>query len=379
MIYDRSKTITILGCGGFIGSHLLDRILAATEYRVYGIDLSSIKIKRHLSNERFTYVNMSVYDNAGVHQYLEESGIILSLVALCNPSLYNTIPLDVIESNFTRPVELVRTCSELDAWLIHFSTCEVYGKTIAGIAGTSASEHYLLSEDRSPMVLGPTAAQRWCYACAKQLLERVIYAYGLSTGLRYTIVRPFNFIGPRMDYIPGIDGEGVPRVLACFMESLLFDKVMKLVDSGTNRRCFTFIDDAVDAIMRILGRPKHAMGHIFNIGNPDNEITIAGLAELMVRLYRELRPEHANRTFQIMEVDSKEFYGDGYEDSDRRVPDITKARKLLDWAPSTSLVDTLRATMNAYIAEYGNHPPPASCRVESQSAVPRSSSQSKAG
>jgi UDP-apiose/xylose synthase len=175
----------------------------------------------------------------------------------------------------------------------------------------------VFSEDTTPLVLGPVRAQRWCYASAKQLLERTLYAYGFEHGLRYTIVRPFNFIGPRMDFVPGVDGEGIPRVLACFMGALMKHEPLKLVDGGRSMRVFTHIDDAVDGVMAILDRPGQAQGQIFNLGNPQNEISIADLAETMIGLYRELRPESAEEEFGIETVSGDEFYGEGYEDCDR--------------------------------------------------------------
>ena len=158
-----------------------------------------------------------------------------------------------------------------------------------------------------------------------------------------------------MDFLPDTCGvEGVPRVLACFMDALLSGKPLKLVDGGENYRSFTYIDDAIDALMAILERPEKAKGRIFNIGNPHNETTIAGLAKLMVRLYGELRPECAVSPARFETVSSAEFYGEGYEDSDRRIPDISRAQSLLGWEPATSLVSALKTTMAYYIREYGS-------------------------
>jgi UDP-apiose/xylose synthase len=348
-------TICILGCGGFIGSHLVERILSRTTWHVYGIDRSSSKITVHCNNPKFTFAKADVGLSDKVGEFIGKSDIVVSLVALCNPSLYNTIPLEVIKSNFTQPMEIVEQCSRLKKWLVHFSTCEVYGTTASHAAQRQFNpETDVFNEDTTPLVLGPVHVQRWTYACAKQLLERAIFAYGFEHRLDYTIVRPFNFIGPRMDFLPGTCGvEGVPRVLACFMDALLSGRPLKLVDGVKNFRAFTYIDDAIDALMAILERPEKAKGRIFNIGNPHNETTIAGLAKLMVRLYNELRPECASSPARIETVSSAEFYGEGYEDSDRRVPDISKARSLLDWEPATSLVSALKTTMAYYIREYG--------------------------
>jgi UDP-apiose/xylose synthase len=350
-----TKTLCILGCGGFIGSHILERILSETDWFVYGIDKNSSKIAALLDNPRLSFVERHIDSADAVEDYLQKSDVVVSLVALCNPSLYNTIPIEVIKSNFVRPLSIVERCSKLGKWLVHFSTCEVYGTTVSHNAGAAFNGVTdIFKEDETPLIMGPVRSQRWSYACAKQLLERFIFAHGFENRLPYTIIRPFNFIGPRMDFLPGIDGEGVPRVIACFMDALLSNKPLKLVDGGTNRRTFTYIDDAVDAVMAVLARPQRAIGHIFNIGNPANETTIAELAAAMIDLYKKIRPDAAGCSFTMENVGSRDFYGEGYEDSDRRIPDIAKARRLLSWTPKIPLEKALRQTISSYIREYGN-------------------------
>lgn len=360
---DSPRSLTILGCGGFIGSHLLSRILSTTDLEVYGLDLQSTKIEHLLHHPNFTFVQLDVYETERVREYVEKTDAVISLVALCNPSLYNTVPLAVIEANFVRPYDIVKMCAEMDKWLIHYSTSEIYGRTIGSFlpegCRTDDPSQYVINDDATPMLLGPISAQRWSYACAKQLLERTIYAFGFEKGLRFSVVRPFNFIGPRMDYIPGLDGEGVPRVLACFMEALLHHRPLQLVDGGMNQRCFTYIDDAVDATMRILARPEQSVGQAFNVGNPGNEVSMKELAELMIDLYKEVRPEVAECEFETTSVSSEAFYGKGYEDSDRRMPDISKAIDLLGWNPVTSLRDALKVTIQWYVDQYGSS---AACR-----------------
>jgi UDP-apiose/xylose synthase len=351
------RTLCILGCGGFIGSHLIDRILSSKAYRVIGMDLSSTKISRHLSDNNFTFVKSDIYHTKKLKEYIEESDTIISLAALCNPSLYNTTPLRVIENNFTQPLRVAGLCATLKKRLIHFSTCEVYGRTLSSYGGKNGGlRSELFNEDDSPFVLGPVRAQRWTYACAKQLHERVIYANGLENGLAYTIVRPFNFIGPRMDFIPGVDGEGLPRVIACFMEALLFDKPLKLVDGGKNKRCFTYIDDAINAIMAIIREPEKTRGEIFNVGNPGNECSIRELAFRMKDIYCAITGKNVKDCGKIINVSSERFYGKGYEDSNRRVPDISKAKKLLKWSPTVGLDEALTKTILAYILDYGHLP-----------------------
>lgn len=351
------QTICVLGCAGFIGSHLLTRLLAQENFAVIGIDRETGKISHLTQNPRFKFFNDDIQNQSQTEWCIQRSDVVISLSAICNPAIYNKKPVQVIESNFLHPYMVAQLCARHKKWLIQFSTSEVYGKTISSFVNKSADAAELdqvLSEDKTPFVLGPVAAQRWSYACAKQLLERAVYALGFEQGLAFTIVRPFNFIGARMDYIPGVDGEGVPRVLACFMEALLKRRPLKLVDGGVNRRVFTYIDDAIDAIMAILTHAGAAKGRIFNIGNPANEATIADLAVRMIAQFKQLNPASATHHYALETVSAAAFYGEGYEDSDRRVPDILNAQKFLEWSPRTNLHDTLRLTMDAYIKQYGS-------------------------
>ena len=347
------QTLCILGCGGFIGSHLLDRLLTDPGYRIIGIDTAYAKIKRHLDNPALSFVQLDIDNTEQVRRHVERSDAVVLLAALCMPSLYNTVPIRIIENDFIRPYAIASMCAEMGKWLIHFSTCEVYGRTLASYSKNPAqrdAEPFL--EDATPLLMGPISAQRWTYACAKQLLERAIVAYHFEQGLDYTIIRPFNFIGPRMDFIPGIDGEGVPRVVACFMEALFSGKPLKLVDGGKNRRSFTYIDDAIEAIMAIISNPDKSKGQIFNIGNPKSEVTIEELAIRMKRLFESLRAP--KKPIETVTVASRDFYGEGYEDCDRRIPDITKAKTLLGWEPKISLEESLLRTMKGFINDYGN-------------------------
>lgn len=196
------------------------------------------------------------------------------------------------------------------------------------------------------MHFGPIEKQRWSYACAKQLIERLIYAEGAENGLEFTIVRPFNWIGPRMDFIPGIDGpsEGVPRVLACFSNNLLRHEPLKLVDGGHSQRTFIYIKDAIEAVSLMIENPARANGHIFNVGNPNNEVTVKQLAEMMTQVYSKVSGETPLET-PTVDVSSKEFYGEGYDDSDKRIPDMTIINRQLGWNPKTSLWDLLESTL----------------------------------
>ncbi|THU58944.1 hypothetical protein C4D60_Mb03t19810 [Musa balbisiana] len=390
----KPMTICLIGAGGFIGSHLCEKLMAETPHTVLAVDVYNDKIKHLLDppppppadgaqqarnpwDGRIEFHRLNIKHDSRLEGLIKMSDVTINLAAICTPADYNTRPLDTIYSNFIDALPVVRYCSENNKRLIHFSTCEVYGKTLgsylpkdhplrkvhsSGIHSicledvvtlsltncmiVKESEFYVLKEDASPCIFGSVEKQRWSYACAKQLIERLIYAEGAENGLEYTIVRPFNWIGPRMDFIPGIDGpsEGVPRVLACFSNNLLRREPLKLVDGGQSQRTFVYIKDAIEAVHLMIENPARANGHIFNVGNPNNEVTIKQLAEIMVQVYSKVSGEPPLEAATI-DVSSKQFYGEGYDDSDKRIPDMTIINKQLGWNPKTSLWDLLDSTL----------------------------------
>jgi UDP-apiose/xylose synthase len=288
---------------------------------------------------------------------ISEADVVINLAATCNPSQYNKNPVQVIRSNFVDAYKLVDLCAEQKKWLVHFSTSEVYGRTLSSYL---RKDNYLdpslfeLDEENTPLIMGPVNRQRWTYACAKQLLERYIVAHHTENMLDFTIVRPLNFFGPRMDFMPGIDGEGVPRVLARFMEALLKGRPLKLVNGGLARRTIMAIEDGIEAVLAILTRPEVSRGQIFNIGNRDNEVTIAELANHMRRLFAQISGRPTDSLPQIIEVTGESFYGPGYEDCDRRMPKVNKAYSLLGWKPKIRLEEILRRSIAYYAEEYGS-------------------------
>jgi len=357
-----TKTVCIVGVAGFIGSHLLEKIIRERTWNVIGIDMvSPHKIQQLLGAEKKWAARFEFHQMNIVTMPLEMKGLIarsdcvVNLAAICNPSEYIKQPVNTINSNFTDAQDCIKYCVELDKHLVHFSTCEVYGRTLASYGlSKDDPQNWLLDEETTPMIMGPVSAQRWCYACAKQLVERLIYAHGTENNLKFTIVRPYNWIGPRMDYIPGVDGkdDGQPRVLASFMTALMKGEPLVLVDGGEVFRTFCFVDDAVDAVIRIIERPEKSQGHTFNVGNPDNNIQIQKLAQLMIDLYADLTGKKEKGTTR--DVPGVEYYGKGYEDSDLRIPSMRLVKQQLDWEPKTSLRDAMEMTMKVFIEKYAD-------------------------
>ncbi|MCF7223783.1 NAD-dependent epimerase/dehydratase family protein [Marilutibacter chinensis] len=351
--------LLILGCGGFVGSHLLDRLLSRSDVEVEGWDPEVSKIAKHVGNPRFTFHQAPCIDGVELRRLEERlawADALINLAAICNPAQYNTRPLDVIRTNLFDSYPIVEACARANKWLVYFSTSEVYGRTLSSYTQTEVDDPglYELREDQTPLIMGPVSNQRWTYACAKQMMERIIYAHHATSGMPFTIIRPLNFFGPRMDYIPRSDGDGIPRVLACFMAALLRGDPIKLVDGGEARRTIVAIEEAVEAIVSMLDRPLKAQNRIFNIGNRNNEVTMRRLAEMMREIYAEITEDPAYSDHPIIDVSSETFYGPGYEDCDRRMPDLTHAHTLLDWHPRRNLREILLPTMRDYHARYAN-------------------------
>ena len=353
--------IALLGCGGFIGSHCLDAFLAVPGWEVEGWDWSAAKIGGHLGRPNFRFHAGDIYARADLAERIAACDVVIALAALCNPSQYNTRALDVIESNFVQARKIADLCAQAGKWLIQFSTSEVYGQTLAQWtgAGESRPELYEMDEEETPLLLGPISSQRWSYACAKQLLERYIYALHKEQGLDFTVVRPFNFLGPRMDFLPGREGEGLPRVLACFTAALLDRRPLPLVDGGRARRTFLAVEEAVQALVRMLERPGLAKNRIFNLGHPGNEATIRQLAEAMRAAAADITGDRSYLDLPLEEIAASEYYGEGYADSDRRMPRIGKALRLLGWEPREELGPILRRTLEHAFSIHAPFPAPA--------------------
>ncbi len=346
--------ILILGAGGFIGSHLVTRLLA-DKHHITGVDIHGDKLDSVAEHSRFTYLNRDIRQSQDeLNELIKGTDLVIDLIAHANPELYVSRPLDVFHLNFSENLKIAECCVRQQKRLIQFSSCEVYGKTLAAIAPDQVKDAEdpalaRFSEEDTPFILGPVNRHRWIYACAKQLLERVLHAHGLAGELNYTIIRPFNFIGPRIDYLPS-DNESVPRVFSHFMGALLHGGPMRLVNGGGQRRCYTHINDAVDCIVPIVENPgKVCDRQIFNIGSPANEVSIRGLALLMKELYLEEFDGDPAALPPLEDVSAEEFYGSGYDDSDRRIPDITKANTLLNWQPQYDLRQTVAASMRYYV------------------------------
>jgi UDP-4-amino-4-deoxy-L-arabinose formyltransferase/UDP-glucuronic acid dehydrogenase (UDP-4-keto-hexauronic acid decarboxylating) len=183
-------------------------------------------------------------------------------------------------------------------------------------------------------------------------MDRVIWAYGQKGELDFTLFRPFNWIGPRLDSIETAK-EGSSRVVTQFIAALVFKEPIVLVDGGRQSRSFTYIDDGIGALMEIIrNEGDKASGKIFNIGNPANNCTIKDLANKLLTLFKN-HPNHRKdkKYSEIIIQDAKTYYGESYQDIYTRVPSIEKARTILGWEPQVGLDDALQRTLVAFLEE----------------------------
>ncbi len=333
--------VLILGVNGFIGSSLTRSILADTDWEVFGMDMDTDKLDGSTDNPRFHFVEGDITINREwIEYHVKKCDVVLPLVAIATPATYVQDPLRVFELDFEANLDIVRKCVRFRKRVVFPSTSEVYGM----------SPDAEFDEENSNLVLGPINKMRWIYSCSKQMLDRVITAYGQQQGLHYTLFRPFNWIGPKLDNILE-PKEGSSRVLTQFIGNILRGQDIHLVDGGTQRRSFTYIDDGIDALMRIIENKNDcAEGRIFNIGNPANDISVRELAETLVALVKSY-PKYAklSEKTRLVFKSSDEYYGKGYQDVLTRVPSIRNAQTYLGWNPTTDLKSALRKTLDYHL------------------------------
>ena len=333
--------VLILGVNGFIGSSLTERLLRDTDWEVYGMDTGTTKLDGSVGQPRFHFVEGDVTINREwIEYHVKKCDVVLPLVAIATPATYVQDPLRVFELDFEANLDIVRKCVWYKKRVIFPSTSEVYGM----------SADPVFDEESSNLVLGPINKMRWIYSCSKQLLDRVIAAYGQQQGLRYTLFRPFNWIGPKLDNIME-PKEGSSRVLTQFIGNILRGQDIRLVDGGMQRRSFTYIDDGIEALLRIIENKNDcAEGRIFNIGNPANDVSVRQLAEALVALVKSY-PTYATlaKKTRLVSVSAHEYYGNGYQDVLTRVPSVKNAEQFLGWRPTTDLTSALRKTLDYHL------------------------------
>ena len=331
-----SRKIFILGVDGFIGSHLRDKHIELGD-EVIGVDKDTYRTTSFNKFLKYDLLYDSEWERMKRIIRLHEPDFAYNCIAVANPDFYVKEPLLTYDIDFDLNQKIIHFLAYENIPFMHFSTSEVYGR----IQPTPT-----LNEDNNYLILGPSQNIRWIYATSKILLEQLIISYIMKRGIQACIVRPFNFIGWDIDWVPCINmcgKEWKPRVYSCFIDQMLKDKPFQIVKPGNQKRCYCHIDDAIEGLVSILDHWENCSGEIINIGNPGNEITIFNLAMDMLRVYNEITKQHKQFIYNL--IDGNDFYGPGYDDSERRYPDISKIKRLTGWEPKISMDEMLEISM----------------------------------
>jgi len=330
--------VLILGGDGFIGSYLRKRHLRNND-QVIILDKSNIRSYKHKNYTFYQqYIEQNNYIDFKNILKKEKPDFVYNCIAIATPHYYVIEPTATFDLDFSVNYEIIKILMSYKIPFIHFSTSEVYGKLW--------NEPY--NEDTTNLTLGPVNKIRWIYATSKILLDQLLFAHDKD----YCVIRPFNFINHDIDWLPHLnqnDKYWKPRLPSCFLSALLNNTPIHIVKPGTQKRCYTYIDDAIDAIFAILDNWDKCNKQILNIGNVNNETTIEGAADLMCKAYSHI----TNKEPQIpVYIDAEDYYGKGYEDSERRFPDLNKIKRLTNWEAKINLNETFYRTVENGIKEY---------------------------
>jgi UDP-glucose 4-epimerase len=304
--------ILITGGAGFIGSHLTDR-LVADGHKITILDNLATgrkeNLSSHLNGAQVKFVEGSILDLALLDELIRETEYVFHLAAAVG--VFNIVnhPLDSLMTNIRGTENVLESAHKYGKPVFVTSSSEVYGKNI--------SDSLKESDDR---VLGAPVTLRWSYSEAKAIDESLAYAYWVEKKLETRIVRFFNTVGPRQ---LGAYGMVVPR----FVQAAINNEPLTIYGTGEQTRCFGHVHDAVEAVVRI-AFADNTIGKVINIGN-DFEISINNLAKKVIA--------ETNSKSEIVYVPYEEAYGDGFEDMERRVPNIELIKSLVGWEPQRNL------------------------------------------
>ena len=306
----------VTGGAGFIGSHLAQRLVADGNEVIVVDNLSTGSLKNitaFAGRRGFEFVKGDIRDESVIESAVKKCDKVFHLAAAVGVQLIADSPVHTIETNIAGTQVVLEIANKYKCPIFIASSSEVYGK--------SESVPFRENDD---LVLGSTSMPRWAYACSKAVDEFLGFAFHQQYGLDVVIGRFFNTIGPRQT---GRYGMVVPR----FIESALKNEPIRIYGTGKQSRCFCYVEDVVDAVIRLMNCDK-AMGEVFNIGS-DEEITIEALADKII----EITGSKSKKEFVPYEI----AYGRPIEDMMRRVPCLDRIKKEIDWQPKTALKETL--------------------------------------
>lgn len=310
--------VLVTGGAGYIGSHLVDR-LVGLGHAVTVLDDLSTGNPANLADSRraVRFVEDTILDERVVGKLVRKADLVFHLAAGVGVGHIIERPLEALVTNTRGAENVIEACVRHDKRLLLASTSEVYGKT----------SKMPMSED-DDRVLGSTTVARWGYSTAKAIDEHLALAHA-QEGLRMSIVRYFNSFGPRLD------PRGYGSVVANLMRQALAGEPLTVHGDGNQTRCFTFVDDTVEGTLRAALEPR-AEGIVFNVGN-DHETSINELAAEIIAL--------TGSSSVVRHINYAEQYGEGFEDTRRRVPDVRRAAELLGFRATIGLREGLERTL----------------------------------
>lgn len=311
----------ITGGAGFLGSHLCETLLKMG-HKVTAVDMADGEKVEHLMKlKNFRFIQDSVLDKSLMKREIEKCDIIMHFAAIADPKRYVDEPLTVLRIDLEATQGILETVSQSKVKFVFASTSEVYGK----------NAHVPWKED-DDRLLGSTHINRWCYSTAKAVIEHYCYAYAQQEDLKFLLFRFFNVYGPRLDDL----GHG--RVMPMFLKQFLTNQPVRVHGDGKQTRTFLYVDDAVAGIIKTIFCKK-AENQIFNLGST-REITMLELALLLKKI--------GNFSSPIKFIPHKEVFGESYEDIPRRVPDVSKIKKIIGWESKIDYEEGLKRTIDYY-------------------------------
>ena len=300
----------ITGGAGFIGSHLVEKLISRDD-QVIVLDNLSTGSTLNISGikEKITFQEGNILNKAVIDKLVSESDFVVHLAAALG--VFNIVnkPLESLKTNLQGSEVVLEACDKYRKPVLVASTSEIYGK----------NDKVPLNED-DDRIIGHPLKSRWSYSEAKAVDESLAYFYFLENKLPIRIVRFFNTVGPRQ---VGHYGMVVPR----FVSAALKNEPLSVYGSGEQIRCFCHVEDAVRALLLVMDSEK-AVGEVFNIGN-NKQISIMELAKKVIEI--------TESTSSIEKIAYEKAYSEGFEDMQRRVPDISKIKQVLGWSPEINL------------------------------------------
>ena len=311
----------VTGGAGFIGSHLCERLISRGEQAII-LDNYSISSISNIGGfqQKVKVVEGNILNKSLVDELVAESDYVVHLAAALGVLNIVNKPLDSLRTNLQGTEVVLEAANKHNKPILIASTSEIYGK----------NDKVPLNEE-DDRIIGHPLKSRWSYSEAKAVDESLAYFYYLENKLPIRIVRFFNTVGPRQ---VGHYGMVLPR----FVSAALKNEPLQVYGTGEQIRCFCHVEDAVRALLQVMDSDK-SMGEVFNIGN-NQQISILELAKRVIQI--------TDSKSEIIKIPYTEAYPDGFEDMQRRVPDISKIKNVLGWSPQIGLDQTIKdiATFN---------------------------------